>query len=646
MKTRASGRPWRTVRFFRWAAGVLFGIAVLGIGAYFFIHQRRSTVPKPIKSVLTAQKIELQEDARYLEFSGDLSRMEIHADRNYLGTDGLYHLESDPDKGGQVMIVDRGRKGGRDLRFRADRVVYEKDFAKAVLSGRVSIESRGLTVTAASFEYDKAADIFRNTTGVKIEAERFSGTARTMTYSIQSDTAVLKGEIDFTVKPRTDDPEKLRVSAGRMVLNYSLRLARFEGGVGLVHGRSRGGAKTVEILLFPDRDDLQFLWLMGNAVVSLREPRPASKSPSVPASDFKPLFSFDSEAQDIAADQLMLTARLDVPRINSVRARGRASFVLTNASGGKTSIEGEAVRFFFDRNGTLDGMSLSAGGRLLGSDPEDPVERRLEGSLILYESLHQSLKSFGSPAVQAFSKAAGREVRADRIGLFIRDNNGNASGNVRIVVDRKPGETDSAGFFQAGKPVFMQAEFLAFVDKDGRLIFNKGVRMWQDKQVLEARELTLTESSEELTASGDVRSSFVQAPKEGAAAERVVVGGDRMAYDPRTRRVVFSGNGHLRLRDIDLKAEELTVLPAAEPGRAETIQARRRVVIRQGLREATGEAADYDIAKETIVLTGRPVLTDKDKGTVRGDKLTFRLADDTILIENKNLERSEIVIKS
>jgi lipopolysaccharide export system protein LptA len=630
----------------RSTVAVLWGIAVLGISAYFFVHLRRPAGPEPIKDVLTAQKIEIQEDARYLEFSGDLSRMEIHADRNYLGADGLYHLESDPNRRGQVMIVDRGKKGGRDLRFRADRIVYEKDFVKAVLSGRVAIESRGLTVAAASFDYDKAADIFRNTTGVKIESERFSGTARTMTYSLQGDTAVLEGEIDFKLKPQGDNPETLRIFAARMVFNYTLRLARFEGGVRLVHGRSRGRAETVEILLFPDRDDLQFLWLMGKVDVRLREPKPAPKSPPVPVSDFKPLFSLESETQNITADQLMLTARLDVPRINSIRARGRAAFILTKASGGRTRIEGEAVRFFFDRDGALDAMALPAGGRLLGSDPGDPVERRLEGSLILYESLHQGLKSFGSPAVQAFSKAAGREVRADRIGLFLRDNNGNASGNVRIVVDRKPKAAGSAGFFQAGKPFFIQAEFLAFTDKDGRLIFNKGVRMWQDKQVLEARELTFTESSEDLAASGEVRSSFVQAPKEGAAEERVVVGGDGMAYDPRIRRIVFSGNGVLRLRDIDLKADELTILPAAEPGRTETIQARRRVFIRQGLREATGEAADYEIAKETIVLTGRPVLFDKAKGTIRGDKLTFRLADGNILVENRDQERSEIVIKS
>ena len=42
---------------------------------------------------------------------------------------------------------------------------------------------------------------------------------------------------------------------------------------------------------------------------------------------------------------------------------------------------------------------------------------------------------------------------------------------------------------------------------------------------------------------------------------------------------------------------------------------------------------------------GNPVLIDKDRGITRGDKLTFCLADDRILVENKARERSATVIK-
>ena len=47
----------------------------------------------------------------------------------------------------------------------------------------------------------------------------------------------------------------------------------------------------------------------------------------------------------------------------------------------------------------------------------------------------------------------------------------------------------------------------------------------------------------------------------------------------------------------------------------------------------------------TIELTGNPKLFDKNKGESEGDKLTFHLADDRIIVENKDRKRSETVIK-
>ena len=41
-----------------------------------------------------------------------------------------------------------------------------------------------------------------------------------------------------------------------------------------------------------------------------------------------------------------------------------------------------------------------------------------------------------------------------------------------------------------------------------------------------------------------------------------------------------------------------------------------------------------------MVLTGNPVLVDKEKGVTEGDKLTFHLGDGRILIENK--ERRQV----
>jgi lipopolysaccharide export system protein LptA len=75
------------------------------------------------------------------------------------------------------------------------------------------------------------------------------------------------------------------------------------------------------------------------------------------------------------------------------------------------------------------------------------------------------------------------------------------------------------------------------------------------------------------------------------------------------------------------------------------IVARKKVVIVQELGEAYGEEAVYDPENESLVLLGNPVLIDKDGGRTEGHKLTFHMADDRILVENKDRERSVTVIK-
>jgi lipopolysaccharide transport protein LptA len=119
-----------------------------------------------------------------------------------------------------------------------------------------------------------------------------------------------------------------------------------------------------------------------------------------------------------------------------------------------------------------------------------------------------------------------------------------------------------------------------------------------------------------------------------------------MDYDPKTRVIVFSGNGYLLTKDVDIRAEAVAIVPEASAGKPRFIQARRSVVLKQKAREGRSEAADYDVGLETVVLTGHPVVVDKEKGTFRGDKLTFHLADGNIRVDNRDQQRSDVVIKS
>lgn len=70
------------------------------------------------------------------------------------------------------------------------------------------------------------------------------------------------------------------------------------------------------------------------------------------------------------------------------------------------------------------------------------------------------------------------------------------------------------------------------------------------------------------------------------------------------------------------------------------------VVIMQEQYQGTGQRAVFDLRKETIELTGNPVLIAENQGRTAGTKLTFFIADGKIVVENKGRERSVTVIKS
>jgi lipopolysaccharide transport protein LptA len=112
-----------------------------------------------------------------------------------------------------------------------------------------------------------------------------------------------------------------------------------------------------------------------------------------------------------------------------------------------------------------------------------------------------------------------------------------------------------------------------------------------------------------------------------------------MSYDAKANRIVYEGGASLKAGAVALACRTLTVDPGESGGEPRTMRAAGAVTIVMPFREATGEQADYDVEKDTIALTGRPVLKDKDKGIVQGDKLTFRLTDGSILVESRDQNR-------
>ena len=143
-----------------------------------------------------------------------------------------------------------------------------------------------------------------------------------------------------------------------------------------------------------------------------------------------------------------------------------------------------------------------------------------------------------------------------------------------------------------------------------------------------------------------MKASFSHKPKVKPEEERLVIEADEMTYDPKDKTIIFAGGSSLNTNAMKLTSADLSIRLKEEGNEMERIMATGKVVIRQETNEGRGEEASYDLKTDTVVLTGSPVLVDKEKGNTEGDKLTFYLGDGRILIENKERGRSATVIKS
>ena len=106
--------------------------------------------------------------------------------------------------------------------------------------------------------------------------------------------------------------------------------------------------------------------------------------------------------------------------------------------------------------------------------------------------------------------------------------------------------------------------------------------------------------------------------------EPIAVNADSFSADLQGETGTYSGNVLVVQGAIRLRADEITV--EAPGGQATHMEARGGIVVESPSGTATGERAVYDIATQTIQLTGNVVLTN-NANVMRGDALEVRIAD-------------------
>jgi lipopolysaccharide transport protein LptA len=609
-------------------AGMLL-VVISVILWYFLSHRRPRAVVPPTQEEIPAEKVERQEGVEHFDFKGERV-IRAKAQRHYVGEDGRYYLE------GNVEIRDLSRKEGEEIALFGRRVSYDKGWKEVLLEGQAKLQYEGLTVESSAFSYQKKIQLLTSDKGVVFSSRRLSGTAGEMEYSFRLESLLLKGDVEIELRDeaRTGTPFTARGD----LLTFLRRKERgqFEGKTSFSFDQSRGTADSLRFDLTSDEQHVRSFFLKGNAqavLIDRQEPAPGEAEPA-------------GQERQIWADEIDIRPSKDGDWIQKVEARSQCILKSATPEGQTSEMRASQMRIIFDRRGVSREFLASGAAHLVERSPDSEVRRTISGEEILIGTKGKTWEIKAPEGGEARVDSADSDVTAQSLTISTYQETLRASGAVKVIIKLRQEEGETVGFFSNEEPVFGAAEEMRFERNLDRLELSRSVRMWQGKEVLFADQLTALKKTGEITAEGKVRTVFSRPPKdEKGAEEKIEIGGEKMSFSPSENRLTFEQACWFKSKDVKLESERIAVQLAEKTSAVQQITADGNVAITEEIREGKGGKAVYDLDQETVVLTGKPKVIDKQRGVIEGDKLTFRLGEGRIQVENKDRERSTTVIK-
>ncbi len=628
---------------------LLIGTILVLVGAVVFFVVRRSGRPpvvRPETKSLTEQKVDVSEGISFTKDTGGRNILKITADRSAMGPEGLVHWSG-------VRIEVRTRDGRLRFGVTAGEAIADDDWTRVAFQGDIVLDIEGVRVTGAAFDFDQKENLITSAVPVHFEGERFRGDCPRARYDVGAEKLLFSGGVSLLVSAWTNDPVPLVFFGGEMSYDKGARTGQLSGDVKVTHGLSLGRADTIDFAQFVDKPGFRLFEFRGGVTIDTEEDpadRPARVPESAPKAESVPIYDNDlillqGGRRHMEAGVITMLPFPGEEWLHVIFLKDGGRLEVFSGDGRRTTFEAGELEFFYGPDGALQDFNLRRDVRILGE--ADKRARLIEAPKIDYNANQGDLVADGL-GQSARTISGGREVRAEKMFLNLRTNNFRMVGDVRMVNLPQPDEKRDAGIFAPDQPVFMTGDE-SFYDAESRLfrLTGRKARLWQGRDSLEAEDVEMNEGTGDLTAKHGVRSVFFHRPKGKDRDERIEVTGDRLDRLARNNRVFYEQSCTLSVEAIVLKSGRLILEPAEEAGKFKRIFADGgRVTVFQAGKRAEGDQADYDLVEDQIVLTGRPFLEDKEKGLIRGGKLTFHPADGKISIENQDAERSTTIIKS
>ena len=246
----------------------------------------------------------------------------------------------------------------------------------------------------------------------------------------------------------------------------------------------------------------------------------------------------------------------------------------------------------------------------------------------------QKLILTGQPKVWDLTTRA----RADQVVILLASDTAEGIGNVHVI------HTDPQN--PSLPPTQVVADRM-IADRRSQTVHYEGhVRAWRGTDVVESPSLDIYKNERRVSTNSRVVTSHLQpAPAKAsrgtadqAGPRPLTVRADRLEYFDVGQRARYSGNVELDTEDTKIEADRLDVYFSSGKKQAnsevERAVAEGHVKIVQPMRYAKGENAVYDAQTGMVVMTGGPpTVYDTEKGSMTGQRLTFYIHNDRLLVD-------------
>ncbi len=425
-------------------------------------------------------------------------------------------------------------------------------------------------------------------------------------------------EVTLNFDPATHAPAD-GVAMGRVHLRINQRHGPQNSAAG---SRALGGKISSEDLA---TDKIQFsFWPNGK---NLREAATGGPGTLV-------LYPQSSEAGDrtVTASRFFMTFD-SASRLESLRGTGGTKIVFAQSKNSKSQVPAvstasEMVATFDPATEVVQSVEQNGDFRFRNGDLEAKSEN---GQDLARE---QKLILTGHPEVWDSSTRA----RADQIVILLASDTAEGIGGVHAL------HTDPRN------PELLPTNVVAdrmVADRRSQVVHYEGhVRAWRGTDVIESPSLDVYKSERRVSTNSRVVTSHLQPAPANAAAGRarqsgpspLIVRADRLEYFDAGRQARYAGHVEMDTEDTRIQADRLDVYFSSvkKQGDSEVDRAVAEgdVKITQPMRYAMGENAVYDAQAGKVVMTGGPpTVYDTEKGSMTGQRLTFYIHNDRLLVD-------------